>query len=101
MVETPADPLPIDPITRPFDTAVALPGSKSYSNRALLVAALARGTSEVTQALWSDDTRYMQGALEALGVRVRGDEAARTFVLEGVAGGFPAPEAPPPAANAA
>src|ERR1700737_874532 len=93
MVETPADPLPIDPITRPFDTAVALPGSKSYSNRALLVAALARGASEITQALASDDTRYMQRALEALGVRVRADEAARTFVVEGVDGRFPAAEA--------
>jgi 3-phosphoshikimate 1-carboxyvinyltransferase len=93
MAETPADPRPIDPITRPFDAVVALPGSKSYSNRALLVAALAHGTSEITQAIWSDDTRYMQGALEALGVRVRGDEAARTFVVEGVDGRFPATEA--------
>src|SRR6266436_5628084 len=93
MAETPAAPLPIEPITRPFDAVVALPGSKSYSNRALLVTALARGTSEITQALASDDTRYMQRALEALGVRVRADEAAHTFVVEGVDGRFPATEA--------
>ena len=85
--------LPIEPITRPFDAVVALPGSKSYSNRALLIAALARGRSEITQALFSDDTRYMQRALEALGARVRADEAAQSFVVDGVAGRFPASEA--------
>src|SRR6266478_3365360 len=84
MAETPAAPLPIEPVTRPFDAVVALPGSKSYSNRALLVAALARGASEITQALASDDTRYMHRALEALGVRVRADEAAR-FLTAAVA----------------
>ncbi len=93
MAETPAAPLPIEPITRPFDAVVALPGSKSYSNRALLVAALARGTSEITQALASDDTRYMQRALETLGVQVRADGAGHTFVVEGVDGRFPATEA--------
>src|SRR4029077_17264387 len=93
MAETPAAPLLIEAITRPFDAVIALPGSKSYSNRALLVAALARGTSEITQALASDDTRYMQRALEALGVRVRADGAAHTFVVEGVDGRFPATEA--------
>src|SRR5512147_2600396 len=93
MTETPAAPRPIEPISRPFDAVVRLPGSKSYSNRALLVAALARGTSEITEALVSDDTRYMHRALETLGVRVRADEAARTFVVEGADGRFPAAEA--------
>ena len=93
MAEPPVAPLPIEPITHPFDAVVRLPGSKSYSNRALLVAALARGTSEITEALVSDDTRYMYRALEALGVRVRADEAARTFVVEGADGRFPAAEA--------
>src|SRR5258705_2923583 len=93
MAETPAAPLPIEPITRPLGAVVPLPGSKSYSNRALLVAALARGTSEITQALASDDTRYMQRALETLGVQVRADGAGHTFVVEGVDGRFPATEA--------
>jgi 3-phosphoshikimate 1-carboxyvinyltransferase len=93
MTETPTVVLPIQPITRPFDGVVTLPGSKSYSNRALLVAALARGRSEITQALCSDDTRYMHRALTALGVRVQADEAARTFVVEGAGGPFPATEA--------
>ena len=83
----------IEPLTRPFDAVVTLPGSKSYSNRALLVAALARGRSEITEALYSDDTRYMHGALTALGVQVQADEAARTFVVDGVDGRFPAREA--------
>jgi 3-phosphoshikimate 1-carboxyvinyltransferase len=83
----------IEPITRPFDTVVELPGSKSYSNRALLVAALAAGRSEITQALFSDDTRYMHGALVALGVGVQADEAARSFVVEGIDGRFPASSA--------
>src|SRR5262245_49698217 len=83
----------IEPMTGPLDAVVALPGSKSYSNRALLVAALARGRSEITQALFSDDTRYMHRALEALGVRVRADEAAQSFSVDGVDGRFPASEA--------
>lgn len=85
--------LHIEPITRPFDAVVELPGSKSYSNRALLVAALAAGRSEITQALFSDDTRYMHRALEALGVRVQADETARSFVVDGIDGRFPVGEA--------
>jgi 3-phosphoshikimate 1-carboxyvinyltransferase len=85
--------LPIEPVTHPFDAVVELPGSKSYSNRALLVAALARGRSEITRALFSDDTRYMHRALEALGVRVQADAAAASFVVEGIDGRFPAAEA--------
>ena len=85
--------LSIEPITRPFDAVIELPGSKSYSNRALLVAALARGRSEITRALFSDDTRYMQRALDALGVRVRADETSQSFVVDGVDGRSPASEA--------
>src|SRR6185312_11381674 len=72
------------------DAVVELPGSKSYSNRALLVAALARGRSEITRALFSDDTRYMHQALVALGVRAHADESAQSFTVDGVDGRFPA-----------
>jgi 3-phosphoshikimate 1-carboxyvinyltransferase len=85
--------LSIEPVSRAFDGVVELPGSKSYSNRALLVAALARGRSEITQALFSDDTRYMHRALEALGARVQADEGARAFSVHGVDGRFPVREA--------
>ena len=47
---------------------INLPGSKSLSNRALLIASLAQGTTTITNLLESDDTRYMLGALKNLGV---------------------------------
>ncbi|MBW8882109.1 MAG: hypothetical protein JF615_12025, partial [Asticcacaulis sp.] len=49
---------------------IALPGSKSITNRVLLIAALADGKSEISGALKSDDTSYMARALGQLGVRV-------------------------------
>ena len=51
--------------------AVRLPGSKSISNRVLLLAALAEGETEVLGLLDADDTRVMQQALQALGVSFR------------------------------
>lgn len=67
---------------------VALPGSKSISNRTLLLAALARGTTRLTGLLESDDTRVMLDALRALGIAWRGlgDGA---FEVEGAGGPFP------------
>lgn len=59
--------LKLDPIAK-IDGEVNLPGSKSLSNRALLLAALAKGTSRITNLLESDDTRYMLSALQKLGV---------------------------------
>ncbi|MCC7021366.1 MAG: 3-phosphoshikimate 1-carboxyvinyltransferase [Thermomicrobiales bacterium] len=78
---------------RPIDATVVVPGSKSITNRALLVAALAEGPSELVGALHSDDTSYMAEALHGLGVRVSGDEAAASFRVEGASGVFAAPEA--------
>lgn len=51
-----------------IDGTVNLPGSKSVSNRALLLAALAKGTTRLTNLLDSDDVRHMLNALELLGV---------------------------------
>ncbi|ELW9442802.1 3-phosphoshikimate 1-carboxyvinyltransferase [Pluralibacter gergoviae] len=59
--------LTLQPIAR-VDGTVNLPGSKSVSNRALLLAALARGTTVLTNLLDSDDVRHMLNALTALGV---------------------------------
>ena len=59
--------LTLQPIAR-VDGTVNLPGSKSVSNRALLLAALARGTTVLTNLLDSDDVRHMLNALSALGV---------------------------------
>lgn len=77
----------------PLDATVAAPGSKSITNRALLVAALAEGESLLTGALESDDTLYMAGALNALGVPVVHAAAGATFRVQGGGGTFAAPEA--------
>jgi 3-phosphoshikimate 1-carboxyvinyltransferase len=70
-----------------------VPGSKSITNRALLVAALADGVSELRSALHSDDTLYMAEALNALGIGVESDEANARFRIAGGGGTFPATEA--------
>ena len=62
------DQVTVTPIEGALDLDVVLPGSKSLTNRALIVAALAKGTSTLTGVGLSDDTRAMIGALELLGV---------------------------------
>jgi 3-phosphoshikimate 1-carboxyvinyltransferase len=66
---------------------VRLPGSKSISNRVLLLAALARGETRVRDLLASDDTAVMLAALRELGVEWRQDGA--DYVIRGVDGNFP------------
>lgn len=80
----------VRPASRPVDATLTLPGSKSYTNRALLIAALAEGRSVIRRALFSDDTHYMAAALARLGIRVEVDEPRREFVVEGAAGQIPA-----------
>ena len=63
--------LRIRPPGRPLVGTVRLPGSKSITNRALLLAGMARGESRLTGALKSDDTARMAEALRAMGVQVR------------------------------
>jgi 3-phosphoshikimate 1-carboxyvinyltransferase len=79
--------LELGPIARVQGT-VHLPGSKSISNRTLLLAALADGETRVHDVLDSDDTRYMVDALRALGVEIRG-ESAHTLIVRGTGGAFP------------
>jgi len=81
------------PLDRPVDGVVIVPGSKSITNRALPIAALARGTSVLTGALFSDDTRYMAEALDQLGIRVESDESTNSFTVTGGDGTFPAASA--------
>jgi len=81
------------PAVRPIDAVARVPGSKSITNRALLIAALADGESELVGALDSEDTRYMAAALNALGVAVEADAAGERFLVRGGGGTFPAPEA--------
>lgn len=83
----------IQPVNHPIDTVVSVPGSKSYTNRALLVAALAEGKSTLSGALFSDDTNYMSTALHELGVDIRADESASRFYVSGNGGRIPVDEA--------
>ncbi|HWV23659.1 MAG TPA: 3-phosphoshikimate 1-carboxyvinyltransferase [Thermomicrobiales bacterium] len=88
-----ADVLELAPVSRPIVGTASIPGSKSITNRALLIAALAEGESLLTGALFSDDTRYMAAALNLLGIRVIGDEQAESFTIQGCSGTIPVDEA--------
>ena len=79
----------IQPLRKPLDATIAIPGSKSYTNRALLVAAMARGVSTLTGALFSDDTRYMSASLRKLGVEIDADEKRAAFNVHGNGGDIP------------
>lgn len=81
------------PLESPPDAVVRVPGSKSITNRALLLAALAEGESVLSGALFSDDTRYMAASLNQLGVSVVSDEAEHSLRVNGGGGSWPAPEA--------
>ena len=76
--------------TGPVRAAVRVPGSKSHTNRSLVIAALSGGESRLEGALFAADTRSMISALRALGFRVEPDEAAGTIVVEGRGGLVPA-----------
>src|SRR5690606_17019886 len=71
--------------------SLSVPGSKSITNRALLLAALAEGESTVQGALMAEDSRVMIQALQALGVGV--EVSKSTVVVAGAGGPFPASEA--------
>ena len=74
----------IEPLTRPPDATVAVPGSKSLTNRALVCALLAEGHTTITGALRSDDTAAMAAAIGRLGAQVRWD--GTTVEVEGTGG---------------
>ncbi|QWD90302.1 3-phosphoshikimate 1-carboxyvinyltransferase [Polynucleobacter sp. MWH-Braz-FAM2G] len=79
----------------PFKRAqgsIVLPGSKSISNRALLLAALSSGTTTLTNLLDADDTQVMRNALRQLGLSVT-DKADKVCIVEGCGGKFPVQDA--------
>jgi len=78
--------LDLEPIAR-AQGSVKLPGSKSISNRVLLLAALSRGDTRVVHLLESDDTRVMLDALARLGVAI--ERSRDSAVVHGVGGEFP------------
>lgn len=79
----------IQPFRQPLDGIVRLPGSKSVTNRALLLAALSRESLTLEGALFSEDTRIMCDALEALGFRLRADAAGNSLFVMGASGRIP------------
>ena len=83
--------LTLHPISK-VNGVVNLPGSKSVSNRALLLAAMARGKTRLTNLLDSDDIRHMLNALSSLGVNYTLSEDKTVCDVEGLGRPFEAPE---------
>jgi 3-phosphoshikimate 1-carboxyvinyltransferase len=83
----------IIPIDHPLDASVVVPGSKSLTNRALMISALAKGQTILQNALFSDDSRYFSDSLLRLGFDVVCDETARTIRVKGQMGRIPAARA--------
>ncbi len=84
--------LTLKPAAR-VDGAVQLPGSKSLSNRLLLLSALAGGATEVYNLLESDDTRYMTAALQTLGISLEFSANGTRCLVRSAGGPFAAPRA--------
>jgi len=87
------DILPIKPFTHPVCGEVSLPGSKSLTNRALMLAALCDGPVVLSGALFSEDTQIMAEALKRLGFAVTENENNQTIRIEGRGGKIPAESA--------
>ena len=85
--------LAIQPFRRFRKACVTPPGSKSITNRALILAALRAGTTSLSGALFSEDTRTMVDCLRTLGFRVVADEAAKAIEICGQGGNVPADNA--------
>jgi 3-phosphoshikimate 1-carboxyvinyltransferase len=82
------------PLPKPVRAEITVPGSKSITNRALILAALAKGTTTLQGALWSEDTQVMVECLERLGFELDVSEdpdepCNRTIVVQGSGGVIP------------
>jgi 3-phosphoshikimate 1-carboxyvinyltransferase len=78
------------PLAGPLDAVVRVPGSKSLTNRALVCAALAAGTSSLDGVLFADDTEAMLEGLERLGIAVTADRPSSQVTVVGCGGELPA-----------
>jgi 3-phosphoshikimate 1-carboxyvinyltransferase len=72
---------------------VRVPGSKSLTNRALLIASLANGKTRLVNALFSDDSKYFANALKTLGFDIQLDELNHEIIITGLGGKIPAQNA--------
>lgn len=82
------DVLSIVPFKGPIDAMVTPPGSKSITNRSLLIAALASGESVLRGALLAEDTHAMIDCVEALGARVERSADDSALTITGIGGGL-------------
>lgn len=71
----------IQPLEKPIKSELTIPGSKSYTNRSLLLAALTKGTVNIVNPLISDDTKALIGCLKNLGIKV--SESSKYITVEG------------------
>ena len=85
--------LAIEPITHPLNASLRVPGSKSITNRALLLAALADGITRLNNALFSDDSLYLVSALQSLGFNVEINPKQAVMTVNGLGGRIPARQA--------
>jgi 3-phosphoshikimate 1-carboxyvinyltransferase len=85
--------LTLNPITRPFDLTITPPGSKSLTNRALVIASLADGVSELRNVLFADDTQVCVESLRKLGFEIAIDENQKTLRVHGQSGKIPSTNA--------
>src|SRR5918999_1650512 len=76
----------IDTLDKPFTATFSPPGSKSLTNRALVLAALADGTCDLSNVLFADDTHVMLEGLMRLGFHLVIDHDARTVRVHGRGG---------------
>jgi 3-phosphoshikimate 1-carboxyvinyltransferase len=97
-MKTFADPYPIQPLAKPPHCTITVPGSKSITNRALILAALSDGKCTLRGALWADDTEVMVDSLQKLGFEVKvepdpAEECNRTITVVGRGGEIPSKKA--------
>src|SRR2546421_201719 len=88
------DLIEIVPLEKPVSAEITAPGSKSITNRALILAALAEGETTLHGALWSEDTQVMVEGLRALGFEVKVAQDSqefcnRTIIVRGRGGKIP------------
>jgi len=84
-----SDSIEIQPLAHSVNASITPPGSKSLTNRALIIAAMTAGRSTLTGALDSDDTIAMLDSLQRLGVQASHDSATATMTVNGAGGDFP------------
>lgn len=87
------DTIAIPTVNRPVDATVEIPGSKSITNRALLVAALAQGDSILENALFSEDSEYFAKCIEQLGIPITLNPNQAQIQVGGQGGDIPAKQA--------